>query len=48
MPSLSFDVLGAGFNKVALVSTVVGLAVGVGFVAPMVRRKQIDLRWLSS
>ncbi|KFY11751.1 hypothetical protein V492_04276 [Pseudogymnoascus sp. VKM F-4246] len=48
MPSLSFDVLGAGFNKVALVSTVVGLAAGVGFVAPMVRRKQIDLRWLSS
>lgn len=47
-PSLAFDVLGRGFNKVALVSTVVGLAVGVGFVAPMVRRKQIDLRWKSS
>jgi outer membrane protein assembly factor BamB len=46
-PSAAFDVLGAGFNKVALVATVVGLAVGVGAVAPFVRRKQIDLRWKS-
>jgi hypothetical protein len=44
-PSGAFDVLGKGFNRLALVSTVLGLAVGVRFVAPMVRRKQIDLRW---
>ncbi len=47
MPSMAFDVLGAGFNKVALVSTVVGLAAGVWAVAPLVRRKQIDNRWRS-
>jgi len=46
-PSAAFDVLGAGFNKVALLATVVGLAIGVGAVAPFVRRKQIDLRWKS-
>lgn len=45
MPSMAFDVLGVGFNKVALVSTVAGLLGGVLFVAPMVRRKQIDNRW---
>jgi outer membrane protein assembly factor BamB len=35
-PSLAFDLLGKGFNRIALVGTVVALAVGVGFVAPMV------------
>ncbi|KAL7271826.1 hypothetical protein RUND412_005395 [Rhizina undulata] len=46
-PSLAFDVLGKGFSRVQLVGTIVALAVGVGFVAPMVRRKQINQRWIS-
>lgn len=35
-PSFSFDILGKGFNKVSMLLTVVGLFVGVLFVAPLV------------
>lgn len=35
-PSGAFDMLGKGFGRLQLVGTVVGLAVGVWFVAPMV------------
>lgn len=35
-PSFTFDVLGKGFNKVQMLLTVVGLFVGVVFVAPLV------------
>lgn len=44
-PSMAFDVLGKGFNKGQLVLTVVALLVGVGFLGPMVRKKQVDARW---
>ncbi|KJZ75847.1 hypothetical protein HIM_04671 [Hirsutella minnesotensis 3608] len=44
-PSGVFDILGRGFNKVTLVMTVLALTGGVAFLAPMVRRKQIDRRW---
>ncbi|SLM34812.1 Quinonprotein alcohol dehydrogenase-like superfamily [Lasallia pustulata] len=44
-PIGGFDVLGKGFNKLQLVGTVVALAIGTGFLAPMVRKKQIDGRW---
>lgn len=44
-PSAGFDMLGRGFGRVQLVGTVVGLAVGVAVVAPIVRRRQINLRW---
>ncbi|KAI1642828.1 DUF1620-domain-containing protein [Daldinia loculata] len=46
-PSLAFDVLGKGFNKLALVGTVAALVLGVGALRPMVRKKQIDARWKS-
>ncbi|KAL2126738.1 hypothetical protein VTI74DRAFT_325 [Chaetomium olivicolor] len=44
-PSWLFDILGKGFNKVALVGTVVALGLGVVLLAPVVRRKQINMRW---
>lgn len=44
-PSGPFDMLGKGFGKAQLVATVVVLTVGVWFVAPMVRKKQINQRW---
>ncbi|KAK4155332.1 hypothetical protein C8A00DRAFT_42051 [Chaetomidium leptoderma] len=44
-PSFMFDILGKGFNKVALVATVLALSAGVMMLAPMVRRKQINMRW---
>ncbi|KAK4200580.1 hypothetical protein QBC40DRAFT_225146 [Triangularia verruculosa] len=44
-PSFLFDILGKGFNKVSLVGTVLALFVGVAMLAPMVRKKQINLRW---
>lgn len=46
-PSLAFDILGKGFGKVQLVATVVGLAVGAAVVAPIVRRKQINAKWMA-
>ncbi|KAI0173615.1 DUF1620-domain-containing protein [Hypoxylon sp. FL1284] len=44
-PSMAFDVLGNGFNKVALLGTVLALVAGVGVLRPMVRKKQVDARW---
>ncbi len=44
-PSMAFDVLGKGFNKVTLLLTVVALAAGVGALAPMVRKRQVEGRW---
>ncbi|KAI1121224.1 hypothetical protein F5Y10DRAFT_256741 [Nemania abortiva] len=44
-PSLAFDLLGKGFNKVTLIATVVALFVGVLGLGPMVRKKQINMRW---
>ncbi|KAL0258185.1 hypothetical protein SLS55_007357 [Diplodia seriata] len=44
-PSFAFDILGKGFNRVQLMTTVAALFVGVLFVAPLVRRKQINARW---
>lgn len=37
-PSFAFDILGKGFNKISMLLTVVGLFVGVLFVAPLVSR----------
>jgi hypothetical protein len=37
-PSFAFDILGKGFNKISMLITVVGLFVGVIFVAPLVSR----------
>ncbi|KAG0645192.1 ER membrane complex subunit 1 [Hyphodiscus hymeniophilus] len=47
-PSMAFDILGKGFNKLSLVATVVALGVGVAVLAPMVRKKQINGRWMTS
>ncbi|OAQ89760.1 hypothetical protein VFPFJ_06174 [Purpureocillium lilacinum] len=47
-PSGVFDILGQGFDKVTLVGTVLALLGGVMFVAPMVRRKQINMRWVAN
>lgn len=35
-PSAAFDILGKGFNRISLVSTVLALGVGVGVLAPLV------------
>ncbi|KAL2062260.1 hypothetical protein VTL71DRAFT_6526 [Oculimacula yallundae] len=47
-PSMAFDILGKGFNKLSLVSTVLALWVGVFVLAPMVRKKQINGLWQTS
>lgn len=44
-PSTKFDVLDAGFNKIQLILTVLALAAGVGALAPMVRKRQVESRW---
>ena len=44
-PSMAFDVLGKGFNKLTLLGTVALLAIGVGILAPIVRKKQVEWRW---
>ncbi|KAL8386968.1 hypothetical protein RB595_010258 [Gaeumannomyces hyphopodioides] len=44
-PSFVFDILGRGFSKVSLVGTVLALSAGVAALGPVVRRKQINLRW---
>ncbi|KAF3010760.1 hypothetical protein E8E13_007451 [Curvularia kusanoi] len=44
-PSFAFDILGKGFNKIQMLLTVGALFVGVLFVAPLVRRKQINSLW---
>ncbi|KAK6860070.1 hypothetical protein PG990_012627 [Apiospora arundinis] len=47
-PSLPFDILGKGFNKVTLIGTVLALTAGVMALGPMVRKKMINMRWYSS
>ncbi|KAF3084501.1 hypothetical protein TWF706_000721 [Orbilia oligospora] len=44
-PSEAFDVLGRGFNKLALIGSVLAVGVGTLFLRPMVRKKQIGQRW---
>ncbi|KAI1272702.1 hypothetical protein F5Y07DRAFT_391856 [Xylaria sp. FL0933] len=44
-PSQAFDILGKGFNKVTLLATVAALFLGVFGLGPMVRKKQINMRW---
>ncbi|KAK5635754.1 hypothetical protein RRF57_011466 [Xylaria bambusicola] len=44
-PSQAFDILGKGFNKVTLLGTVAALFLGVLGLGPMVRKKQINMRW---
>ncbi|KAI0204127.1 hypothetical protein F4808DRAFT_369401 [Astrocystis sublimbata] len=44
-PSAAFDLLGKGFGKVTLLGTVAALLVGVLGLGPMVRKKQINMRW---
>ncbi|TRX90004.1 hypothetical protein FHL15_009105 [Xylaria flabelliformis] len=44
-PSAAFDILGKGFSKVTLLGTVAALLVGVLGLGPMVRKKQINMRW---
>ncbi|KAK6335866.1 hypothetical protein TWF730_003241 [Orbilia blumenaviensis] len=44
-PSEAFDVLGRGFNKLALIGSVLAVGVGTMFLRPMVRKKQIGQRW---
>ncbi|KAF4776126.1 hypothetical protein HER10_EVM0003752 [Colletotrichum scovillei] len=44
-PSFAFDILGKGFNKISLISTVLALTVGVAVLGPIVRKKQTNLRW---
>ncbi|KAH8816855.1 hypothetical protein F5884DRAFT_237153 [Xylogone sp. PMI_703] len=45
-PSAAFDILGRTFNKSSLIATVAALGAGVAILAPMVRRKQINMRWI--
>lgn len=44
-PSKAFDVLGKGFNKIALILTVVALGVGTAVLAPLVKKKQVERVW---
>ncbi|KAK3371965.1 hypothetical protein B0H63DRAFT_284382 [Podospora didyma] len=44
-PSFLFDILGKGFNKVTLIGTVLAITAGVVGLGPMVRSKQINMRW---
>ena len=44
-PSRAFDVLGKGFNKLALIGTVAALGLGTAVLAPMVRRKAVERGW---
>lgn len=45
VPSGTFDILGKGFNKLTVVSTVLALFIGVVFLAPMVRSRQVLRKW---
>ena len=47
-PSQAFDVLGKSFSKLQLVLTVVALAFGVAFLAPMVRSSLIHYNFSTS
>ncbi|CAE6434911.1 unnamed protein product [Rhizoctonia solani] len=44
-PSGTFDLLGAGFNKLQLLLTIVGLSVAIVVVRPLVARKQQHAQW---
>ncbi|KUI56033.1 ER membrane protein complex subunit 1 [Cytospora mali] len=44
-PSLVFDILGKGFDKISLVGTVLALTAGVMVLGPIIRKKQINMRW---
>lgn len=44
-PSLAFDVLGKGFNRIQLTLTVVALAAGVYVVRPFARKRTVEGRW---
>lgn len=44
-PSLAFDVLGKGFNRVQLTLTVVALAASVYVVRPFARKRTVEGRW---
>ena len=45
-PSMVFDMLGREFAKVQLIGTILALGVGVVLLAPLVRRKAVDGRWI--
>ncbi|RKF74162.1 ER membrane protein complex subunit 1 [Golovinomyces cichoracearum] len=47
-PSFAFDILGKDFNKLSLVLTIMALTVGVGVLAPMAKRKQINRIWMTT
>ncbi|KAK9238031.1 hypothetical protein V1525DRAFT_450014 [Lipomyces kononenkoae] len=44
-PSQPFDLLSKSFNKGQLLLTIFALLVAVRFTGPMVRRKQLNMRW---
>ncbi|KAL2820469.1 hypothetical protein BDW59DRAFT_181474 [Aspergillus cavernicola] len=44
-PSQAFDILSKGFSKLQLLMTIVALAIGVSILAPIARKKKIDLLW---
>ncbi|KAL3457194.1 hypothetical protein BJX64DRAFT_280788 [Aspergillus heterothallicus] len=44
-PSQAFDILGKGFSKLQLLMTIVALAIGVSILAPIVRKKKVDMLW---
>ncbi|KAK5052056.1 hypothetical protein LTR84_002860 [Exophiala bonariae] len=44
-PSLAFDVLGKGFNRIQLSLTVVALAIGVYMVRPFALKRTVEGRW---
>ncbi|KAL5611494.1 uncharacterized protein BROUX77_001650 [Berkeleyomyces rouxiae] len=44
-PSMQFDVLGRGFDRVSLVGTCLALFAGVIVLKPLVTKKQIDNTW---
>ena len=46
-PSLAYDVLNKGFNKVQLLFTISALSLGVMVLAPMAKRIQAETRWKS-
>ncbi|KAK9321443.1 hypothetical protein V1517DRAFT_368406 [Lipomyces orientalis] len=44
-PSQPFDLLSKSFNKGQLLLTIFALMVGVRFTSPIVKRKQLNMRW---
>ena len=45
VPSGAFDVLGKGFNRIALMATIVALFIGVMAIRPFVRTRTVEGRW---